>query len=146
MCSSTPKFNEIRFCLGRKILRRRFQDYTDLSWELVVKYLENVLTWFRWLKTNFYLLLISSHPLCKLCSGFFLRWLKTITTNTLGLLVTNYYWKCFSLIGNAVVFFSLIRAVMATSRLIYRVFAVLAVLDVVTLAYVQGRQAAFRTP
>lgn len=35
---------------------------------------------------------------------------------------------------------------MATSRLIYRVFAVLAVLDVVTLAYVQGRQAAFRTP
>ena len=35
---------------------------------------------------------------------------------------------------------------MATSRLIYRIFAVLAVLDVVTLAYVQGRQAAFRTP
>lgn len=34
---------------------------------------------------------------------------------------------------------------MATSRFIYRVFAVFAVLDVVTLAYVQGRQAVFRT-
>ena len=34
---------------------------------------------------------------------------------------------------------------MATSRLIYRIFAVLAVLNAVTLAYVEGRQAVFRT-
>ena len=81
----------------------------------------------------------------KLCSGFFLWWVKNITTYTLGPLVTNYCSKCFLLLVTQC-FCSLIRAVMATSRLIYRVFAVLAVLDVVTLAYVQGRQAAFRTP
>lgn len=43
LCSSRPKFNEIRFCLGPKILRRLFRDYTEFSWELVVKCLENVL-------------------------------------------------------------------------------------------------------
>ena len=44
MCSSVPKFNEIRFCVGVKPLKRTCRDYIDFGCELDVKYLENGLT------------------------------------------------------------------------------------------------------